>query len=118
MPTPRSTSPTTLAAPHEHSDRCEVCGGGVEIERKYPVTDRVARALFAAICRSMNLEPTAASKRPGAPIYVRAPDAATHERLWARYRELMPALDDRVLAVTADFIRENTGIVTPIAPRR
>jgi len=118
MPITRPTVPSTPAATHEHSDRCDVCGSGLEIERKYPVTDRVARALFAAICRSMNLEPTAASKRPGAPIYVRAPDAATHERLWARYRELMPTLDDRVLDVTADFIREHTGIVTPIAPRR
>ena len=88
------------------------------VERRYPVNDRLARGLFAAICRSMGLEPTAKSKSMTAPVYVQAPDGATHERLLARYKTLMPLLDDKLLAVTRDFIMEHCGINVPPEPPR
>ncbi len=90
----------------------------MRIERRYPVRDRLARALFTAICRSMGLEPTANRRSMTAPIYVMAPDSATHERLWARYTALVPHLDDQLLAVTRGFILEQCGIDMPPGPPR
>lgn len=95
-----------------------MCGGATGVERKYPVTDRLARGLFVALCRSMGLEPYVRSKGATAPVYVSAPDVATHERLWARYRTLLPELDDKLLTLTSDFIREHCGIEMPPAPPR
>jgi hypothetical protein len=115
MPTP---PPRATGSAHVHTDagHCEHCGSAVEVERSYDVKDRFARALLAAVCRSMGLEPFARSKSPTAPIYVRAPDRATHDRMWERFTGLVPALDDRLLEVTRSFIKEQCGLDTPPAP--
>jgi len=88
------------------------------VERRYAISDRLARALFVALCRSMKLTAEANSPKVTAPIYVTAPDDATHDRLWERYRALMPDLDDQLLATTAAFIRTHCGVEMPVAPRR
>lgn len=96
-------------AMHTHGEHCEVCGRR-GVERSYQMNDRLTRTLFVALCKTMNLEPGLKSKRPLAPIYVIAPDTATHDRLLARYDELAASLDDKLIALTTDFIREHLGI--------
>ena len=112
-----STSSTKAVPTHSHTDSCHVCGGALQIERRYEVSDRLARALFAALCRSMNLEPYTRGRKTSSVVYVMAPDAATHEQLWTRYKTLVPELDQQLLGVTANFIRQHCGIDVPIAPR-
>lgn len=110
--------PPPLGAPTQiTTDRCASRDEVASSERRYLLKDRLARGLFSAICRSMGVEPYARSASETAPIYVTA-DAATHARLWARYAELMPLMDDRVLSAASDFIRECCGIEMPPAPRR
>ena len=111
------TPPRVTAPPHAHAHagHCEHCGSAVEVEHSYDVKDRFARALLAAVCRSMGLEPFARSKKPTAPIYVRAPDRATLDQMWSRFTSLVPALDDRLLDVTRSFIKEQCGHDTPPA---
>lgn len=110
--------PTRHPAGGETPDWCAECGEPMVDKRRYPVNDRLARSLFAAICRSMGLQPTTKSKSVTAPVYVRAPDAVTHERLWARYKTLMPLLDDKLLTVARDFILEHCSIDMPPEPPR
>jgi len=112
------TPPRVTAPPHAHAHagHCEHCGSAVEVDRSYDVKDRFARALLAAVCRSMGLEPFARSKTPTAPIYIRAPDRATHDQMWERFTGLVPALDDRLLDVTRSFIKEQCGLDTPPSP--
>jgi hypothetical protein len=117
MSTDGPTDGRANVAGHVHGDRCAVCGSATDVERKYPLTDRLARGLFVAICRAEGLEPYVRSKGATAPVYVTAPDVATHERLWARYGMLMPKLDDRLLVTTSDFIREHCGLDMPPEPR-
>ena len=73
--------------------------------------------MLAAVCRTMGLEPYARSKSPTAPIYVQAPDRATHDQLWARFTTLVAQMDDQLLEVTRTFIQEHCGIDLPPAPR-
>ncbi len=62
----RKSTPSSMS--HTHGEHCEACGHHLLVERRYSINDRFARALFASVCRSMDLVPTAASKRPGAQI--------------------------------------------------
>ncbi len=110
MSTRQSALATKSPVPHVHGEHCDVCGTHLEVERRYTINDRFARALFASVCRSMGLVPTAASKRPTAQIVVRAADTATHERLLARFDALLPLLDDKLVALSADFVHEHLGI--------
>ena len=111
-PPPSFDGPTQIT-----TDRCASRDEGASSERRYLLKDRLARGPFSAICRSMGVEPYARSTSETAPIYVTA-DAAMHARLWARYVELVPHLDDRVLTAASDFIREHCDIEMPPAPRR
>jgi len=110
MSTRKSTPPPSSSMSHTHGEHCEACGHHLLVERRYSINDRFARALFASVCRSMDLVPTAASKRPGAQIVVRAADAATHDRLLARFDALLPLLDHKLVALSADFVHEHLGI--------
>jgi hypothetical protein len=112
-----ATPPRSPVAPHAHPDggHCEHCGGAVEVEHSYDVKDRFARALLSAVCQSMGLVPFVRSKKPQAPISVRARDRAALDQMWARFTELVPALDDQLLDVTRLFIKERCGLDTPPA---
>lgn len=111
--------PAKPASGHVHTPdgRCEHCGAAVEVEHSYDVKDRYARVLLIGVCRSMGLEPFARSKKPLAPLYVRAPDRATLDRLWARFNELLHPLDDQLLEVTRVFLKEHCGLDMPLTPR-
>lgn len=101
-PDAHSTTPTALC--------------GATFERRYVMKDRLARGLFNAVCQSMGVDAYTRSTSSTAPIYVTA-DAAVHARLWARWVELVPLYDDRVLSAASDFIREHCGVDLPPAPR-
>lgn len=99
-------------APVSGAARCEA-----SFEKRYEMKDRLARGLFTALCRSLNVDAYTLTKSSTAPIYVRA-DAPTHARLRARWAELLPLYDDHVLAAAGEFIREHCGVEMPPAPRR
>ena len=108
---PDDTKPSRGAHAPTSTDRC-----GATFERRYVMKDRLARGLFNAVCQSMGAEAYTRSTSGTAPIYVTA-DAAVHARLWARWVELAPLYDDRVLSAASDFIREHCGVELPPAPR-
>jgi len=114
-----TTPPRTPPAPHLHTagGHCEHCGSALQVEHRYDLKDRFARALLAAVCRTMGLQPYARSKRPNAPIYVRGPDGATLDRMFERFTTLLPQMDDRLLEVTRAFIKEHCGLDSHEPPR-
>ena len=59
-------------APASGAARCEA-----SFEKRYEMKDRLARGLFTALCRSLNVDAYTLTKSSTAPIYVRA-DAPTH----------------------------------------
>jgi len=75
-----------------------------------------SRTLLLALCRSMNLEAYRDDTRSPTTLFVTAP-AAMHDELEARIEDLVPKLDDQLMALTASFIREHCGIDVPIRPR-
>jgi hypothetical protein len=105
---PRHDPKATTA--HVHTERCEVCGQAKELERKYDLGDRLMLTLFLAVCRTMQLKAYRRGKKTSTVLYVPAPDEATHERLWARFTALAPALDEKLLEVTANYVREHCGV--------
>jgi hypothetical protein len=95
---------------HVHTEQCEVCGHAKELERKYDLGDRLMLTLFLAVCRAMGLKAYRRGKKTSTVRYVLAPDGAAHERLWTRFTALAPALDEKLLDVTADYVREHCGV--------
>jgi hypothetical protein len=87
-----------------------------EVEQEYEAEDRLLRTLLLAVCRSMNLEAYRDDSRSPTTLFVTAPEA-THDVLAARLDDLVPKLDDQLMALTASFIREHCGLEVPIRPR-
>jgi len=108
---PDDTTPSRSAHSPTPTDRCDAT-----FERRYVIKDRLARGLFNAVCQSMGADAYTRSTSNTAPIYVTA-DAVGHARLWARWVELAPLYDDRVLSAASDFIREHCGVELPPALR-
>ena len=108
---PDDLKPSLGAHAPARTDRCDAT-----FERRYVMPDRLARALFNGVCQSLGVEAYTRGKSNTAPIYVTA-DAVTHARLWARWVELVPLYDDRVLSAASDFIREHCGVELPVLPR-
>jgi len=108
---PDDTTPSRGAPAPTPPDRCDAT-----FERRYVTKDRLARGLFNAVCQSMGAEAYTRRTSDTAPIYVTA-DAVVHARLWARWVELAPRYDERVLSAASDFIREHCGVDPPPAPR-
>lgn len=103
-------SPSSVHKPgHAHTpeSHCEHCGAVVEVEHSFDVKDRYARVLLVGVCRAMGLEPFVRSKKPLAPLYVRAPDRATLDRMWARFNDLLQPLDEQLLEVVSVFLEEH-----------
>jgi hypothetical protein len=99
------------AAPHTHGPggHCETCGHAMktEIECGYEVSDRRMQTLFVAVCQTMKLEPYRLGKKRL--LFVTAPDQATHDALCERFDTLAAKMDQKLTALTADFIREHCG---------
>lgn len=100
------SSPQKPGHVHTPESHCEHCGAVVEVEHSFDVKDRYARVLLLGVCRAMGLKPFARSKKPHAPIYVRAPDRATLDQLWARFNDLLLPLDEQLLEVVRVFLQE------------
>jgi len=49
---------------------------------------------------------------------VTTPNVAMQDLLEQRFRSLSQELDDKLMALAVDFIRERCGIDVPIRPRR
>lgn len=109
---PKSSPPATSPVV---SARC--AGAPAEVERNYEIDDRLLRTLFLAVCRTMNLEAYGDSRHPESVLFVTTTDAATQDQLERRFRALSQELDDALMALTTDFIRERCGIEVPIRPR-
>ena len=109
MSTRRPAPESANVSAHEHGERCEVCGRQ-GIERGYTMNDRLLRTLFLAICRNMKLEAFTKTRKELAPVWVAAPDAATHDELMRRYDALAAILDAKLMGLTSDFVREHCGI--------
>lgn len=78
------------------------------IERGYEINDRLGETLFLAVCKTMKLEPYRLPRKRA--LFVSAPDQATHDALWKRFSTLAPTLDQKLMVLTADFIREHCGL--------
>ena len=98
-------------APHTHGPdgRCETCGHAMktEIECGYEVNDRQMQALLVAVCQTMKLEPYRLPRKRE--IFVTAPDQATHDALRQRFTSLATEMDQKLIALTTDFIQERCG---------
>lgn len=77
------------------------------IECGYEVSDRLMQTLFLAVCQTMNLEPYRLPRKRL--LFVTAPDQATHDALCQRFTSLATKMDQKLMALTADFIREHCG---------
>lgn len=49
-------------------------------------------------------------------LFVSAPDLATHEELWRRFSPLATTLDQKLMTLTADFVREQCGLDVGVPP--
>jgi hypothetical protein len=99
-----------------NTDACTHTPRPIE-ERCYNVKDRSARALFNALCLSLDVDASTRSKSDTAPIYVRA-SSEVHAQLTARWSELMSALDARLLAEASAFVATHCGLELKVAPPR
>ena len=103
---------TTAQPPHAEHDphhSCPDCGRAPGLAREYKIGDRFLDALLLGLCAEMDLTATRSSNRRHASLIVRAPDVATHDRLWARFQALMPDYEAKLHAVSSAFLREHCG---------
>jgi hypothetical protein len=102
---------------HVHGEQCATCGRVAGPAREYKIGDRFLDALLLGVCASMDLTATRSSTRRHASLVVRAPDVATHERLWARFQELLPAYEEKLREVSSAYLREHCGAELRRPPR-
>ena len=79
------------------------------VERSYETNDRMMQMLLLALCRQQGLQ-SSHKGRKKSKLCVTAPDSVTLDRFEARANELMAKLDAELLAVTAKFLLEQTGV--------
>ncbi len=92
--------------PHEHGPHCTHCGSALQTVREYTVDDRFLQVLLLAVSEQMGVSVTKAKRR--ATFRVQA-DAAALDQFAARVQILSEQLDDRLMSVAQDFVREHTG---------
>ena len=90
------------------------------VERSYETNDRMMQMLLLALCRQQGLQSIHKGRKKSklcvtgfqytGPVSLRAPDGVTLDRFEARAKELMAMLDAELLAVTAKFLLEQTGV--------
>lgn len=92
--------------PHEHGPHCTHCGTALQSVREYTVDDRFLQVLFLVLGEQMGVAVTKAKRRA---TFRAQADAATLDQFTARVQVLSEQLDDRLMGVVQDFIREHTG---------
>ena len=84
-------------------------GDEMGVERSSDANDRMMQMLLLALCREQGLQATRKGRKTSK-LHVTAPDGATLDRFEARAQELMAKLDQELLALTARFLLEQTGV--------
>jgi hypothetical protein len=78
------------------------------------IDDRFVQALVAALCEQLGLTLTPGSER--AKLSIRG-ESSQVDALIARQNHLLPMLDDQLMTVAQNFIREHTGFEIRRSPR-
>ncbi|MEZ4405262.1 MAG: hypothetical protein R3A52_02045 [Polyangiales bacterium] len=98
--------PRSSSTPHVHGPHCSHCGTALRSVQEYTIEDRFGQVLLSALCAQMGAELSRAKRR--ATFSVRAEPQVLDE-LSARLQTLMVQLDERLMTVAEDFLREHTG---------
>lgn len=110
MRTERPAHDEAASGGHVHEENCAVCGRAPGEDRKYTVTDEFFAVLLKGVCTSLDLAVSRASTRSKTTFIVRAPNAATHERLRARLAELQRGYELALLGAASAYLREHCGV--------
>lgn len=113
-------APSSIRA-HEHGGAaCPDCGRAAGVEQSFRLRHWLWQGLFLALCSRRGLRPytKGRGKKAAEELWVRAPDGATIDALWAEYQELQRACDDAVLVTANEFCKARLGCELPIARAR
>lgn len=110
MRTERPAHDTAAPRDHVHGEHCAVCGHAPGESRKYTIADTFLAMLFEGVCASLELTVTPASNRRRTTFLVHAPDAAAHDRLRARFKELQRDYEYALIDAAAAYLRQHCGV--------